>query len=335
MKELKNDKIDRMSNFGQREPARRARNRIASSNEVKITLQDILVLGERDFRKAKLYFGHGTDNAWDDAVAIVRYVLQLPPDIDAIVLERKLTVEECEQIRALFEQRIETRIPVPYLTHEAYFMGLPFYVDERVLIPRSPFAELIEKQFAPWANGLQVKNILDIGTGSGCMAIACALAFPKAQVDAVDISQDALEVAKINVAKYQLNDRVHLIQSDVFSTIPTSTYDVIISNPPYVGEEEMASLPKEYAHEPVLALAAGVNGLDVVEKILAEAKAHLTKNGLLFIEVGNSEEALVERFPNMPFLWLEFEQGGGGVLLLARVHIPFNLIPNLLQCFDK
>ena len=280
------------------------------------TVCNILQLGEKEFEKANLYFGHGTDNAWDDSVAIVLYVLNQPYEGSAELLDKKLTESEEQQILEIFKKRIVERIPVPYLVHEAYFAGYSFYVDERVLIPRSPFAELIEKD---------VKRILDIGTGSGCMAIAAALHLPHVKVDASDISLDALEVAKINVEKHGVKDRIRLIQSDVFSALDNEVYDIIISNPPYVGREEMESLPKEYTHEPELALAAGEVGLDIVRKILRDAAKHLSKDGLLFIEVGNTMEIMESYFPKLPFLWLEFDCGGDGVFMLTRDQLGNNV----------
>ena len=217
----------------------------------------------------------------------------------------------------LIEQRVTKRIPLSYLTHEAWFAGLSFYVDERVLIPRSPLAELIQKHFQPWIGANEPEAILDLCTGGGCIAIACAKAFPDAQVDASDVSLDALAVAKINALRHEVEEQVHLIESDLFSAIPPKKYDIIISNPPYVSTDEMSTLPAEYAHEPSLGLHAGQEGLDFVSTILEQSPNYLKPNGLLIIEVGNSEGALEKTFPNMPFTWLEFEQGGGGVFVLT------------------
>lgn len=282
------------------------------------TLRVILKYGEKEFKKKKLYFGHGTDNAWDEAVYLALHALDLPFDTDPKILDKVLTSKEQEKILKIFRERSEKRIPAAYLTKYAWFCGLPFYVDERVLIPRSPFAELIENHFSPFADHLKIKRILDIGTGSGCMAIAAAKYFPKAKVDAVDLDPSALKVAQINVAKHRLKNRVRLIKSDVFSALKNATYDIIISNPPYVGSEEMKTLPPEYAHEPQQALETPAEGLYLVEKILQKAGKHLNQDGLLFVEVGNSEELLAQRYPKIPFLWLELERGGGGVFMLTQ-----------------
>ncbi len=282
-----------------------------------VTLRDMLRLAVSHFYAANLYFGHGTENAWDEAVALVLHVLHLPPDINPQVLDARLTLSERRKVARLITRRVKERIPSAYLTHEAWFAGLPFYVDQRVLIPRSPVAELIEQNFSPWIAVDTVSRVLDLCTGSGCIAIACALAFPHVEVDAVDISEDALTVAKINVERHQVTEQVHLLQSDLFGALKNKKYDIIISNPPYVSTQEMAELPAEYHHEPALGLAAGSEGLDVVTRILKEARAHLTENGLLVVEVGNSEPALVNRYPEVPFTWLEFQRGGGGVFLLT------------------
>lgn len=281
------------------------------------TLSDILHFGEDQFKTAKIYLGHGTCDPWDEAVFLASHVLNLPKDADNSYLSRVLTNVEIKAILQLFSRRIKERIPAPYLINKAWFMGLSFYVDERVLIPRSLTAELIERGFSPFLNK-EPKRILDIGTGSGCIAVACALVFKQAKIDAVDISKDALEVAKINVAKYGLADRIRLLESDVFSAVPNETYDIIISNPPYVEEEEFQSLPPEYEHEPHLALAGGVSGLEIVKKILSEAKNHLTPQGLLIVEVGNSKHLIEEYLPKVPFLWLDLECGDDSVFLLTR-----------------
>ncbi|MFA6409193.1 MAG: 50S ribosomal protein L3 N(5)-glutamine methyltransferase [Gammaproteobacteria bacterium] len=286
------------------------------------TLRDILTHGAAEFTRAKIFFGHGTDNAWDEAVYLVLHALNLPQNTNKDALSRILTAKEVDAILSLYQKRIKTRIPAPYLVKEAWFAGLPFYVDERVLIPRSPFAELIQKRFEPWLDEkFKVKRILDIGAGSACMAIAAALAFPEAKVDASDVSDDALAVAKINVEKHGMNKRVTLIKSDVFSNLSDQVYDIIISNPPYVAAEEFLDLPKEYLHEPKLALAAGKLGLDIVRRILKDAVSHLSPQGLLFVEVGNSEVYVEKAFPHLPFTWLEFSEGGGGVFMLAQSEL--------------
>ncbi len=285
------------------------------------TIRDFIRLATSKFNENGLYYGHGTDNAWDEASALVLHTLHLPPSINPTVLDARLTQEERERLAALIEKRIAGRIPVPYLTNEAWFYGMPFYVDERVLIPRSPIAELIERQFTPWILPDSVENILDLCTGSGCIAIACAQAFPHAEVDASDVSEQALAVAKINVLRHQMQDQVHLIQSDLFASIPVKQYDIIVSNPPYVSQDEMNVLPKEYLHEPSLGLAAGDQGLDMVLPILQEAEKYLKPSGILVVEVGNSEYALADAFPEVPFTWIEFERGGGGVFLLTAEQL--------------
>ena len=285
------------------------------------TIRDYIRLATSKFNAAGIYYGHGTDNAWDEAIALVLHTLHLPPDIDPAVLDARLLEEERKKLAELIDIRADKRIPVPYLTHEAYFSGLSYYVDDRVLIPRSPIAELIENQFAPWIEEEKVNHILDLCTGSGCIAIACAKAFPDAEVDASDISADALAVAKINVLRHGVEDQVKLIESDLFAALPKTKYDIIVSNPPYVSAEEMGELPQEYKHEPELALASGTLGLDAAIKILKIAREYLQPHGILVVEVGNSEHALAEQFPEIPFTWLEFQRGGGGVFLLTAEQL--------------
>lgn len=264
-----------------------------------------------------VYFGHGTDNAWDDMWMLIFGSLNLPFDINPAVLDAKLTESEKKLLIKNLEKRIEKNIPVPYITKQAYFCDLSFYIDERALIPRSPIAELIKNQFMPWVYPDGVSRILDLCTGSACIAIACCYAFPDAEVDAVDISEDALAVAKINQEKHNLDYQLNLIQSDCFAKLKNKKYDIIVSNPPYVSYDEMQTLPMEYNHEPNLALEAADNGLAIVNNILHNAKNHLNEGGILVVEVGNSEEALIAAFPDCPFMWLDFENGGQGVFLLT------------------
>lgn len=285
------------------------------------TIRDYIRFAMTSFTEAGLYYGHGTDNAWDESVALVLHSLHLPHHIDISMLDANLIKEEQVKVLKFIEERVEKRIPVAYLTHVAWFAGLPFYVDERVLIPRSPIAELIENQFQPWILPEKVHTILDLCTGSACIAVACANAFPDAQVYASDISEEALAVAKTNVLRHAVEDQVHLYASDLFANIPQKKFDVIVSNPPYVNDEEMSLLPPEYLHEPMLGLQAGQEGLDIVLRILQHAGKYLRPEGILVVEVGNSEAALIERFPQVAFNWLTFQRGDGAVFLLTAEQL--------------
>ena len=286
------------------------------------TLGDFIRWGASQFNKAQLFFGHGTDNALDEAIVLISHALHLPPEIPDILWQSRLTSAEKQTVLALFEQRVQQRIPVPYLTHEAWFAKLRFYVDKRVLIPRSPFGELIEQQFEPWIAPNQIRYVLDLCTGSGCIAIASAmLAFPYADIDAVDVSSEALEVAQQNIKNYGLEQRVHLVQSNLFVNLKDKHYDLIVCNPPYVDAKELQNMPDEYHHEPKIGLEAGLDGLHFVKRILQEAYQYLTPEGVLIVEVGLSQNSLVELFPETPFTWLEFQQGGEGVFLLTAEQL--------------
>jgi len=280
-------------------------------------LGDWLRYTEQLFLHYQLYFGHGTDNAWDEAVWLVLHALKLPLNADRSELERALTAEDKSTCIELILRRIKERKPLAYLLKQMRFAGLDFYVDERVLIPRSSLVELIENHFQPWLPIPNINNILEIGTGSGCIAIACAKFLPAVKVLATDISSSALTVADINIKQHGLSDRVHLLHSDLFASIPAQKFDIIISNPPYVDALDMDQLPAEYLHEPQLALSAGEDGLACVIPILQQVQHFLAPHGIVVLEVGNSEVALQQRYPTIPFFWLEFERSEGGVLLLT------------------
>ena len=287
------------------------------TNTDPVTVEQILTEGQLLFETSDLYFGHGTDNAWDEAVFLVFYALDLPPDAGRSVLNQQLTDIQCKAIHQLFEQRIRDRIPAAYLTGRAWFCGLPFAVDKRVIIPRSPIAELIMSGFHPWCS-TEPQRLLDLCTGSGCIGIACAYAFENAEVVLSDICADALQVAQQNIQQHDLAARVSAVQSDLFENLADQKFDLIVSNPPYVDADDYASMPDEYFHEPELALASGNDGLDFTRRLLREAHDYLTEHGVLIVEVGNSGEALDRLFPSVPFLWLEFSEGDGGVFLLTR-----------------
>jgi len=285
------------------------------------TIRDLVRWSTSRFAEAGLAFGHGTDNAFDEALLLVRHALHLPTQFPDYFLASAVTADEREAVLDLIRQRIDTRKPAAYLTREAWFASLSFYVDERVLVPRSPMAEWIERGFQPWLEPDAVERVLDLCTGGGCIGIACAAHFENAHVDLVDISAAALEVAEINVGRHDLQDWVRVIESDLFEALEAQRYQLIISNPPYVSAEEMQQLADEFRHEPEIGLLAANEGLDVVVRILAQASDYLDENGILVVEVGNSQEILVECFPDVPFMWLEFERGGQGVFLLEAAQL--------------
>ncbi|WP_342608225.1 50S ribosomal protein L3 N(5)-glutamine methyltransferase [Vibrio tritonius] len=284
------------------------------------TLQDMIRWTVSRFNAANLFYGHGTDNAWDEAVQLILPTLYLPIDVPPHVLNSRLTSSERLRVVERVIKRINERTPVAYLTNKAWFCGLEFYVDERVLVPRSPIGEMIQNQFEPWLVE-EPTRIMDLCTGSGCIAIACAHAFPDTEVDAVDISTDALQVAEQNIQDHGLEQQVTPLRSDLFRDLPKVQYDLIVSNPPYVDQEDMGSLPDEFRHEPELGLAAGSDGLKLVRRIFANAPDYLTENGILICEVGNSMIHLMEQYPEMPFTWIEFENGGHGVFMLTRQQL--------------
>ena len=285
------------------------------------TPRELIRWGADQFDRAGLAFEHGTDNALDEAASLVLHVLDIGYDQPDAVLDDAVSEGQWAQIVELLQQRVSTRKPVAYLINEAWFAGLSFYVDERVLVPRSPIAELVTAQFVPWVAPERVNHILDLCTGCGCIGIACAAAFPGATVDATDLSAAALAVAAKNVARHHFNDRVRILESNVFSALEGEIYDIIVSNPPYVPAQELEQLPGEFQHEPALGLAAGVHGLDIVVQILKDAARYLARDGILVVEVGHTQDILVERFPDVPFLWLDFEFGGNGVFLLDAAQL--------------
>ena len=287
------------------------------------TIRDLLRFAVSRFDEAGLFFGHGSDNAWDEAVYLVLHTLHLPIDNLTPFIDARLTSDERAAVLAVIERRIKARLPAAYLTHEAWLGDFRFYVDERVIVPRSHIAELLREQLTPWINDpWAVGRVLDLCTGSGCLAILAAHAFPEALVDAVDISPDALAVARRNVADYALESRLELIESDAFTGLAGRRYDVIISNPPYVNAESMDTLPHEYRQEPELALASGEDGLDFTRIILAKAAAHLNPGGLLVVEIGHNRDALEAAYPDTPFTWLDTEAGDRYVFMLRREELP-------------
>jgi ribosomal protein L3 glutamine methyltransferase len=275
----------------------------------------------RALKRARVYFGHGTDNARDEAAELVFFAAGLPHELGADGYSKTLNAHAAARVDALLQRRSSERIPLAYLTHRSFFAGLELYVDERVLVPRSPIAELVLQRFQPWVDPRRVRRILDIGTGSGAIALACAAAFPRARVDAVDLSAAALQVARRNLRRLHLGNRVRMLRSDHFDAVRGRRYDIIVSNPPYVGRAEIARLPREYEHEPRMGLASGDDGLDSVRAIFAGARRHLRPDGILVVEVGNTEDTLLRAFPKLPFIWPEIAMGGGGVFLLRAADL--------------
>jgi len=287
------------------------------------TLRDLLRFAVSRFNEAKLFFGHGSDNAWDEAAYLLLHHLHLPIDRLEPFLDARLTRDQRAGAPRLIDRRVSERLPAAYLSNEAWLGEHRFYVDERVIVPRSFIAELLHEQLVPWIDEPDaIGSVLDLCTGSGCLAIIAAHAFPAARVDAVDVSADALAVARRNIADYALGDRVRLVQGDLFASLGGRRYDLIIANPPYVSAASMASLPAEYRHEPELALASGDDGLDLTRAILGGARQHLGPGGLLVVEIGHNREALEAAFPDTPFTWLDTSAGDQYVFLLHRDELP-------------
>ena len=284
------------------------------------TIADWIRFASSQFQRHQLYFGHGTDNAWDEAVLLVTATLHMPFDSSPEQAQCRIIDEEKRVIAERIERRVEERIPVAYLINEAWFAGLPFYVDERVLVPRSPLAEILANRVSPWMDGIEPSRVLDLCCGSGCIGIASLQTFEDAPLDLADLSQDALDVADINVQRYGLYDQVAVIQSDLFSNLD-GPYDLILSNPPYVDAEDLGDMPHEYHHEPALGLGSGDDGLDITRRILLEAADYLTEDGVIVVEVGNSWINLEAAFPQVPFTWLSFEHGGDGVFVFTKAEL--------------
>jgi ribosomal protein L3 glutamine methyltransferase len=287
------------------------------------TLRDLLRFSVSRFNEAGLFFGHGSASAYDEAAYLILHTLHLPLDRLEPFLDARLTSDELDQVLGIIKRRATEKIPAAYLTNEAWLGDFSFFVDERVIVPRSFIAELLREQLAPWIrNPDEVDSALDLCTGSGCLAILLAHAFPNVMIDAADISQEALEVAQRNLADYNLEQQVNLVRSDLFAGLRGRTYDLIISNPPYVSAEAMAALPEEYRHEPERALASGADGLEAIRTILNEAADHLTDRGLLIVEIGHNRDKLGQVYPETPFTWLETSAGGEFVFLLKRDQLP-------------
>ena len=284
------------------------------------SIKDFLRWTYTIFNRADIFYGHGYDNPWDEAQQLVLATLHLPPDFPSELYDARLTMAEKSELIRLVMIRLEKRVPIAYLIHRAWFCGLEFYVDERVIIPRSPIGGLIQQRFAGLLN-YEPKRILDMCTGSGCIAIACAEQFPQADVDAVDLSIDALNVAEMNIERHNLSHRVFPIQSDLCSHLLEEQYDLIVANPPYVDLEDLSDMPEEFHYEPEMALGSGNDGLDITKEILRMAPKYLADNGLLICEVGNSMVHLIEQYPDVPFHWLDLPNGGLGVFALTKAEL--------------
>ncbi len=292
-----------------------------------VTLRDWLRYAVSKFQEAELFFGHGCTNAYDEAAWLILHTLHLPTTAEEsrleVFLDARLTQTERRALQNVLQQRITQRLPAAYLTHEAWLGDFRFYVDERVIVPRSYFANLLAEGFAPWIESPEtIESALDLCTGSGCLAILMAHTFPAAHIDAVDLSPDALAVAQRNVAAYGLEEQIRLIESDLFANIGKQKYDLILSNPPYVTSASMAALPQEYRHEPALALAAGADGLDIVRCILEQAAKHLNPHGLLAVEVGHNRDLVEAAFPELPLTWIDTEDDEGKIFILHREQLP-------------
>ncbi|MEP1471555.1 MAG: 50S ribosomal protein L3 N(5)-glutamine methyltransferase [Halieaceae bacterium] len=285
------------------------------------TIGDALTIAHERLVASDVFFGHGTDNPWDEAVQLVLAAAELPADSGEEVLPVALGEDAWLRAQGMLGRRINEHVPLPYLTGVAWFAGLQFGCDERAIIPRSPLAEVIHDNFQPWYSGSAPRRILDLCCGGGCIGLAAAYYHPDISVDLVDLDPDALALASENIGRYELQGRVRAVQSDLFTALAQERYDVILSNPPYVDAADIASMPAEYHHEPALALASGADGLNLTRRILAQAHNYLTPDGLLLIEVGNSWEALDAAYPELPLTWLEFEQGGHGVLALSAAEL--------------
>ncbi len=287
------------------------------------TVRDYVRWGTSLMTRHQVFFGHGTDNAWDESLFLVQAALDFPEPVTDRILDGRLLREERTRIVDWLSLRVEQRLPLPYISGQAWFAGLPFNVDRRVIIPRSPIAELIEQCFEPWYSGPRIDSVLDLCCGSGCIGIACASYLADVRVDLVDISAPALQLARDNIALHQFEGRVNPVQSDLFASLDShhARYDLIVSNPPYVDSADLASMPAEFRHEPAIALAAGDDGLELARRILRDAAAHLNDEGLLVLEVGNSAEALERAYPDVPFTWVDFERGGEGVLVISAQEL--------------